>query len=180
MKRKSILQNLPLVLGIALPIGFIILVILMTYLPGRGIHPAHDFIYTQDQESMSLRAYKNEYRVEDNRIVLKPTGVVAPEREGVVLEEAPRLYRYNHETGAVQEISLEGVRDSMVTAGPTSPDGYNVEYRYSSGGIFNLLGGSSEENGYYLSKGGAGKRLPALSSNEYWYNSNIKVLGWVQ
>lgn len=178
MKTTSVLRNLPLVLGIALPLVFILVVLLMAYIPQRALHPAHDFLYTSNTQPY-LHAYKNAYHVEKGKLALEPVETNT-DMKGVTVDAMPPLYRYDVQTGVVTEVSYEAAQSLTLTSGPTSPDGYFVDYRYNSSGLFDLFGGDGNSSGYYLTKGGAGKALPALSASGYRYNDAVQVIGWVQ
>lgn len=182
MKKETLIRNLPLVLGIVLPFLFVITVSLMAYLPALGIRPAHDFLYTQETQPgyMYSYQYQNEYRIEDGRVLLVPSEAYVPSRDERPRVLAPQLYYYDSETGAAREISYEEARTFPVVAGPTSPDGYLIEYRVNSNGVFGLFGGSDNGSGYYVTKGGAGKELPALSAGARGYRDNVAIIGWVK
>lgn len=169
------LKHLPLILGIALPVAFVGMVLGMAYLPALGVRPAYDFIYTNEIPNYQ-RIFKNEFRVEDGRLVLEPVDVSGEDISRRTLVEMPRLYRYNSETESVTEVSYEEVKNLPMSAGPSSPDGYLVEYRHSSSGLIGLFAGGDNNSGHYLIKGGAAKRIPAVSGNPY--RTPLEVVGW--
>lgn len=182
MKKGAILRNLPFVLAAVLPVAFVLVVMLMALMPSLTIQPEHDFLYRQEENSAYLYryGYMNEYRIEDGRVVLVPSEAYTPGTDQA-FSEAPRLYYYDVETDSATEISYEDARELAVAPGPTSPDGYLVEHRYSSSGAFGIFGGGSgNNNGYYITKGGAGKRLPALLAGSRGYYDNVAIIGWVK
>ncbi|MEO6536768.1 MAG: hypothetical protein ABIT47_03655 [Candidatus Paceibacterota bacterium] len=181
MKKETLLGNLPLLLGIALPILFVISISLAIYLPTLSIKPAHDFLYTQDSRSgYSYNGYQNEYHIESGKVTLVPSEARTLGANESPRPSAPRLYYYNTSTNAAREISYEEAQALSVISGPTSPDGYLVEYRYNSSGIFDLFGGNGDGSGYYVTKGGAGKKLPALSAGTDSYRGNVAIIGWIK
>ena len=178
MSKASFIRNLPLLLGIVLPLAFVVVVMLMAYVPGLSVRPAHDFVYTQATDTMYQTAYRSEYQIVDGSIELRAVEVNESDRMGLVIEDAPRLFLYDIEEDTSREITLADAKALNLVAGPSSPDGYIVDYKY--GGSFGLFGGDGNSAGFFISKDGAGKRLPALSANGYWQERNLRVIGWVQ
>lgn len=171
MKQNTLLKHLPLVVGILLPLVFVGVAVGMSVASTSKIQPAHDFIYVTDQSPYAT--FASEYRVESDRVVLVSTPVVEG-REGT-RRGAPTLYRYNVKENTTTALSEADARALSVTPGPSSPDGYIVEHRY--GGSFGIFGGG-DESGFYVSKEGVGKRLPALTNERSAYG--FAVIGWIR
>jgi hypothetical protein len=179
-------KHIPLIIGIALPFVFIILIAAVVYLPNTFINPQHDFIYTTADQYNYNYIYKNVFEIKNGKLVLNPvvmsTSTVNNYRyENRIIEDAPKLYRYSIEKSSINEISFAEAEKLSLDPGPTSPDGYTVEYRYAHDGIFELFGSNNNNNGYFISKGNGGKKLPAINTTTYRYNDgNFKFIGWVK
>lgn len=171
MQQNTVLKHLPLLIGILLPLIFVGVAVSMSVVATNKIQPAHDFIYVTDQVPYS--GYANEYVVQNDRIVLVSTPVLEG-REGA-RRDAPTLYRYNVRENTTTALSEADIKALSVTPGPSSPDGYVVDHRY--GGSFGIFGGG-DESGFYVSKEGAGKRLPALTNARGSYG--FSVIGWIR
>jgi hypothetical protein len=173
--------NIPLLIGIALPIVFIIIISLVLFLPTLGIQPEHDFIYSSEGTwSSSYYQFKNVYLVKDDRIILAsapPTG----SRDESSRQDKPILYKYNVKDNSVHQITYEEAQQYTLDPGPSSSDGYLVKYEYNHDGLFEIFDGGNSDQGYYIEKENAKKRLNGLS-NGYPYSSegNFKFLGWIK
>ncbi len=180
--------NPALIIGIALPFIFIAILVAVLVIPTLSLKPAHNFLYTTDiynNYSGFDPIYKNKIVVKNGHIVLEPVVAVRPTAPGapkvvmpVANTEAPTLYLYDVSSQSSHEISLADAELLSVVAGPSSPDGYTVEYKYNSGGIFDLFGGERNGQGFFVSKGDSSRRLSGLSTSMYSYNFNL--VAWVQ
>lgn len=168
-------KNLPLIVGIALPIFFIVVISVLIYTPSLFVKPQYDFLYTTVDSNYRYLNYQQSYKVENNRIVIeqKPT-VENVEYAG----EAPTLYRYDIQTNAARQISFYDAANLSLDPGPTSPDGYTVSYSYSHDGIFELFGSNGNNSGYYVANSTGKKRLGGLTIGRYG-DGGFTFIGWV-
>lgn len=171
-------KNLPLLIGIALPLIFIIIVAFVIFTPSFFIKPEHNFIYTTENSYYSYnQQYDNSFRVEDNRIVLEKR--IVPQNV-ISKGEMPLLYIYDVKANSIRQISFEDAKDLVVDIGPSSPDGYTVSYEYGHSGIFELFGSDNNNRGYFMSKGSGKKRLPGLTDDRYYGSNAFTLIGWVK
>jgi hypothetical protein len=183
-------NNLPIFVGIALPLVFIVIISVVVFLPSFFVKPQHDFVYTTSDQSYGYydydQGYKNTYRVENGKIVLEPVQVrIDPslKKDSIVYKgDMPPLYRYEVKTNTSREISFKDAENLSLDLGPSSPDGYSVGYEYGNDGIFEIFGSNSNSDGLFISKGNAKKRLNGLVNNDgyYWYRGNFKLIGWIK
>ncbi len=180
-------KNLPLIVGIALPIVFIIIISVVIFLPSFFIKPQYNFIYALDNNYYAYnQSYKNTFGVENGKIVSVPISAPLnlPRREVVnYLGDYPKIYLYNVKNGTSHEIGFAEAEKLSLDAGPSSPDGYSISYEYGNYGFFDLIGGNNNSNGYFIYKGNAKKRLLGFvddNSRYYGSNSNFKIIGWIK
>ncbi len=181
------IKNLPLIIGIALPLVFIIIISIVIYAPSLFIKPKHNFIYTTNTYSNSYNQFVY-YKVENNRITTettsapKPGQVVTVYENNVNPEGLPPLYLYDVKNDTSRQITLEEAQKFIVEAGPSSPDGYTIQYDYSHDGIFELFGSSRNNQGQYITKGNGRKKLSGLGGDAYGYryDYNFRLVGWVK
>lgn len=177
-------QHLPLIIGIALPIVFIIIISIVIYTPNLGVHPEHNFVYTNENSYPYDSRYKNSYTVKNNRIVEVSNNLPTSTYPGgylPVIKDVPDLYLYDVKNNTSHQISFEEAQNYVVDAGPSSPDGYTVQYEGGYGSIFDLFGDSRGDMGYYIEKDRGKKRLVGMQTNDrYSYQYNFKLLGWVK
>jgi hypothetical protein len=173
-------KNLPLIIGIALPVLFIGIVSIILFLPSLFIRPQHNFIYSSNNDYYSYnQAYRNSYAVENGRLIMEPLPVQA----GVVYTykaDAPDLFLYDVKSDSSHLIEYSEARRWNLDPGPSSPDGYTVKYEYGHDGIFELFGSDGRDNGYFISKGSGSKKLRGLGNNGYYDSGNFKLIGWVK
>jgi hypothetical protein len=174
-------KHIPLLIGISLPVLFILVISAVIYLPVLSIKPQHDFIYVAQNEYAPYdQASKYIYDIKDGKVITKPNTKKFPEQ--ILLNEPPKLYMYDINTDTSHEISLADAQKLSVDPGPSSPDGYMVEYKYGHDGIFELFGSDNGSNGYYVSKDNGSKKLKGIVNfNGYWgYNEGFKIIGWIK
>jgi len=171
-------KNLPLIIGIALPILFIVVLSVVIFAPSLFVNPAHNFIYSSGDGYYGDDYYQNTYKVVSGRIVLDPV----PPRYAtdVKRKEAPPLYLYDVTTDSSHQITLAEAAQYAVEAGPSSPDGYTVSYDYGHNGIFELFGSDSSNRGYFVSKDSKKRKLNGLTTADRYSGSGFKLIGWIK
>ena len=177
----KITKNIPLLVGIALPIIFILAISIIIFTPALFIKPQYNFLYSNTDSYYygDNNGYSNTYRVENNRLSLSPL----PTTTGVVYKGAnPPLYLYDVKNNSTHQVDWNEAKNFNIDRGPSSPDGYIVKYQYSNDGIFELFGSNGNQNGYVISKGNGSKKLNGLNLTAYGYNNsgNFKFIGWVK
>ncbi len=162
-------KNLPLIIGLALPIIFIIIIAIVVYLPTNFVNPKHNFVYL-DQ---SYGSYLTDIVVVEDKITSVPSGSV-----DMYAKKSPKIYLYDFSKNASYEITLEEAKQLSVTKGPASPDGYSIERNYNHSGIFEIFGSYEDNSGYFITSPEGSKRKLTGIQGEYYYELNI--IGWVK
>jgi hypothetical protein len=121
----------------------------------------------------------NTYKVINQRVAMEPNPSYNTTTSYGYGESqsAPKLYVYDITTNTVKQITLEEAQQYVVDPGPSSPDGYQVQYNYNSNGIFDLFAGGSRRSGYVISKGSTSKSLPGMTSDSYY--GSYSFIGWI-
>lgn len=167
-------KNLPLIIGVALPIVFIVIIAIVIFAPSYFMKPAYNFIYTFDSNYYPYN--KSYYKVENGKII--PETFTDKEKVDSS-KNVPTLYRYDISKDASYVISYEEAKKLNLDPGPTSPDGYTVAYEYNHDGIFEIFGSNNNSRGYFIEKGNGKKRLSGFTNNNYYYG-NFKFIGWIK
>lgn len=174
-------NHLPLIIGISIPILFIIVISAIIFVPNFSIKPAHNFLYTTLGEENYYgynQIYRNTYTIENERLALRP-GIL--QEKQTYKADLPPLYLYDVKTNSSHQVTYEDKKNLALDPGPTSPDGYSIAWEYNHDGIFELFGSDGRKNGYFIKKGSGKKQLTGLSStNGYYYQGNFKLIGWVK
>src|SRR3989344_2326446 len=128
------MKNLPLIIGIALPFIFIIIIAAVVYLPNAFINPEHDFIYTAGDGYYYEHGnvvYKNVISLENGKIILQPVVLSTTNNNtNRVIKDHPPIYRYDVKNSSAREITLAEAQQLGLDPGPTAPDGYSISYKY--------------------------------------------------
>jgi hypothetical protein len=169
-------KNFPIIVAVVLPIIFVIVIAFVAYIPNSAIKPQYNFIYiTSTGVVYGSTNYSNMYDVENGHIALEPQ-IVLPNETNV--QNAPKLYLYDVKDNSSHEITLVDAHAYTLDPGPSSPDGYTINYEYGEDGALGVFGSDNEANtGYFIEKDSGRKKLSALSNNSY---NDFKLIGWVK
>ena len=172
-------KNLPLIVGISLPIIFVIAISIVVFISYLSIRPQYDFLYSFDSNAYyGYDGYKDTYAVENGAIVLKALAVA---QNQTYKGDAPTLYLYDVKTNSSHEVSFNDAQGYSLDTGPSSPDGYMIKYEYENGGVLDLFGSSGNDGGYFVEKGDAKKRLPGIAdANNINYQGDFNLIGWIK
>lgn len=175
-------KNIPIIVGISLPIVMIIVIFLMTVIPSSSIKPKHDFVFSYKGDSYN-QVFENDYIVNNGEISLKATNITDQNLYNRTKQNAPKLYVYSFDTDSLKEITLEESKRYELDKGPTSPDGYTVDFNYRGNySIANeIFGGSNRNYNAYIVKGEKAKGiyLSGISSRNYYGNDSLNFIGWI-
>ena len=174
-------KNITLLIAIAMPIIFIVIISIVVFVPPLFLKPQYNFLYTTNNDYYDYNGrYKNSYSIKDNKLVSIPVTVVS----GVSYkEEQMPLYIYDVKSNTTKQVSFDEVGEYVIDSGPSSPDGYIVKYDYNYGdyGIFGLFGSGRRSNGYVIAKNDNQKQLTGLTSDGYSnYYYQFKFIGWIK
>jgi len=195
--KNFIRENPTIAYGLGLPLLLVIVFLIVSGLPQLLVaKPQYELLYTT--------GYQHYPPVVQITVVEQKVQVIY---QGVAYNQRPRLWRYNPQTGGVQEIAIilppspvsSGNRSDAAPQTPTTtvidvpdlvglridsssvaPDGYAFSAagnRYSR----NVFGGLFYSRRYnheaVLRKSGRSIRLP--NSNDGYYGRNTQFVGWV-
>ncbi|MEI8337586.1 MAG: hypothetical protein WCF92_00385 [bacterium] len=178
-------KHLPLIIGISLPIVFIIIISAVIFIPSISIRPQYNFIYTSGNNQYQYnQIYSNTYSVENNQLVLQtvPVQIEQKNNPNIKVIEDSILYLYDVKNNTSHQITFDEAKKYIVDAGPSSPDGYTVKYEYNNSGIFDLFGGSQNNgSGLFIEKDNGKKALTGMTNNnQYSYYGDFKLIGWIK
>ncbi len=171
-------RNLPLIIGAVLPIVFIIVISIFAFTPTLFIKPQHNFVYALQKDSYGSNYGKGSYVVEGGKVVLRQA--LTEPTSSQAAQYAPRLFLYDVQAYASHEISITDTQQLTLDPGPTSPDGYTVEYRSGNNGIFELFDSNTNNRGWYVTKNSGAKKLPGIAIGRYAYEGNFEFIGWIK
>ena len=178
-------KHIPLIIGISLPIVFIIIISAVIFIPSLSIKPQYNFIYTNGNNQYQYnQIYSNTYSVENNHLVLHPQSIQIEQKNNpnIKVIDAPTIYLYDVKNNTSHQITFDEAKNYTLDPGPSSPDGYTVKYEYSNNGIFDLFGGSQNNgNGFFIEKDNGKKALTGMTdNNRYSYYGDFKLISWIK
>lgn len=177
-------EKLPIIVGLALPIFFIVFVAVWISFRTSSVQPEHSFIYAISDETSPAKygvLFENNYAVENGKIILKPVTFSKDEILNYDMCEAMDLYFYDVKNNVNRKIPLDEAQKYVIDNSNSSVDGYSVAYEYGNSGIFEIFGNNNENSGYFITKidGGAKKKLNISLGNNYW-NNDFRFIGWIK
>jgi hypothetical protein len=168
-------KNIPLIVGLSIPIVMILAVAASIYLPGFFAQPTYDFLY-QSYDSYQYDC-RWEFRVTAGKVVRTERTRQFPEQ--VFNECDATFYRYDAEKDESAEITFEDAQKLTLQESPVSPEGYEVAYGNGRGGMFPFFD-SGYSNDVYLKKGVVSKKINVQgSSGNHYYYGGFQFLGWI-
>jgi hypothetical protein len=177
-------KNLPILVGIALPIIMVLIIAALTVIPTFKIQPEHDFIFATGTNDYYNSYYKFEYEIKEGKIQKVSSSYVYPNNytkpNDLKEMDSPDLYLYEVKTERLRKISFEEAQQYVIDQGPTSVDGYNVDFGYRGNyGIGDLFGSSRDNYNAYITKGDAVKGINISVQNQNYY-SGYSFIGWIK
>ncbi len=181
-----------ILLGVAflLPLIFIMVVFITSYVPSQSLTTEFDFVYATCTEGRSPYNYycsnhlQNRYSVENGRIVENALPAdLDSDNDGVPdIDEnySTRLFIHDTTLDLSEEVSLVEAQRLSIDERMTSPDGAAVEWQYASGGNFFPFVRYSNRYGYYLTRGSARRELNLVNqSQQPYYQNDFRFIGWL-
>jgi hypothetical protein len=173
-------KNLPLIIGLAIPVLMIVFVAAAIYIPSLFAHPQYSFVFSAG-DTYSTN-YGDHYSVVKNTIVKNTVPYPKDQNNAPYPKSNPiGLFVYNAKTDSVSPITFEEAQKLTVDISSKSPDGYILDRGGNNNGIFEIFGSNRNYNEWYLKKGVVSKKVYLTAQNDrYGYNGYYdQFLGWV-
>jgi hypothetical protein len=184
-------NNLPVLVGIGLPVAFVVALFAFVALPGMfGAKPTVDFIFSSGSGESYQTSSTCEYDVVDGKLVREgysthvgdtfefPTGPKQP--EPCTNKNSPELYQYSASTGALRILSFEDAQKLTLDQGPTSSDGFIVRASSHQYDIFDVLGAGENRSTIEIVKDGRARVTIDFPADEYYYyEDRFDFVGWI-
>lgn len=188
--REFLKKNFVVLLAFMLPITFIAIVALGTYLPSFFLSTGYNFIYSSCVDGTSRYPYRcgdylqKRYSVMDNKLVVIP---VDPEQDSdndkipdINENYTARIFLHDTKKNESREITREEAQTLTLNNILTSPDGVTVSSHQDRGAGFFFIFDGGSSYGHYLTKGKNRSRLNLINSDDrYYYRDNFRFIGWV-
>ena len=184
-KEKNV--NVPLIVGIGVPVLMMLFVAAAIYLPGLFKKPQFDFVYSSGQTSwtsptMEVKDQKLTYKCADSQSYYSSDETASAEIAAKCTEEfLPKLYRHSIKENKSTEISYADAQLLLLDSNADSSDGYKVEQGDYSGDMFlGMFGGSesSDYNSWFLKGHNRKTKLNLIIDTNSPYD--LKFVGWIK
>lgn len=184
---EKIKQNIPLVVGIAIPILMVMFVAGAIYIPRLFIDikpPQYDFLYVSGDNNnyydypgfYSGRPYPV-YAVIDDKLVMNdppppPKGYSGPDIE----QPAPKLFLHDVSENKSRKVSFEEAVGFTLDSSYESPDGFEVTHGRNNSDF--LFFSSYDYDSWYIVKDFYSEKLDLQTGGQSTYY-NFHLLGWI-
>ena len=184
-QRKTLLA-----VAFMLPLVFIAVVFVTSYIPSAGLTSNFNFVYATCSQGQSPYNYYcsnhllNLYDIENGRLLEQDIPAdLDSDNDGVMdINEnyQARLFLHDTANNESEEITFEQAQALTLDERITSPDGVAVKWEYNGGSNFFPFVRYSSRYGYYLTRGNASKELNLINTrNNRYYRDDFRFLGWV-
>jgi len=167
-------ENIPLLLGLLIPVVLILFVGVSIYVPTLLTQPKYNFIYAAGGDYYLL----DSFAVQNNKVIKRDINY-PPNYSTQRLPVEPRLFLCNVRANTSIEISFEEAQKLRLSSDLTSPDGFQVSSGSDNYSIFSLFTSRASIYGEkYIRGHGISKRLNLRTEDAAWYR-NFRFIGWV-
>jgi len=172
-------KNIPLIIGLSIPVLMIIFVSLSIYLPPLFIKPKFNFLYSSGFDYYS----RYRYTVENGKVIAKEIKYPEDKYASHISRcPEPQIYIYDIQKNEGKAISLEEGQKLNLSPNAKSPDGFEVVTRgYGDFSYFPFIFSRSEGPRAYIKGNNLSKNLNATVKADcsYYPYDNVKFIGWV-
>ncbi len=172
MTAKNSSTRRDLAILISVPLALAALLAAVVYIPQLLARPSHDFIYTTCSSYMCDKTVN----VIDGTISV--TARAINERSSYTSDETMKMYYYDVSEESSRPLTTEEAQTYRLDSSSRSPDGYVLSRQTSSSSGF-LFWSSGTGRGWML-KNGMFKKNIDLSTQDGYYDSSVKFIGWVK
>lgn len=158
-----------LILAISLPFAMVIILGIITYLPGLFIKPQYDFLYSMSNHFI----YGIDvYSIQNEKLSL----MIQDSNDGTYGSQDMKFYIYHTADNSSSEISYEKAQELRLDS-KISADGYEVINGKTREGIFPFSYSIKDYDSYYIRNSNASRKLNINTSSDY---NNFNFIGWIK
>ena len=163
-------KNIPLIIGLSIPILMILFVAGSIYLPGLFVHPKFNFLYSAGGDYYS----NHRYSVRNGELI--ENEVEYPKY--YTQRDEPKLFIHDVIKNESTRISFEEAQHLSLNSNTNSPDGFEIYCGRGSSGFFLIFFDSYQDCSSRFIKGhNTSKKLNVQLQGGSYYN--FQFLGWM-
>lgn len=177
----NIKQNLPLVIGLAIPVVLVVALAAIIYVPRLYLKPTVDFVYAVGSYPTYINNAENtrtEYRLVNGRLT-KTVSPYTAEKPYYDTESPPEFYRYAVAENKNTPLTEQEITQLNLDPSVEAPDGFKVNNAYSRDNIFEAVFGGRDSSQQVLEKGSVAVKINLVSDADR-YSYDFDFIGWVE
>lgn len=165
-------QNLPLLIGFAIPILMIVFIAASVYIPGLFSQPKYNFLYAENNGFYHEKLFSvNNGKLTRNTLPSSTDPYYTP---GPI----PQLYVHNVTTNESKHISLEDAQKLILDQSAESPDGYRIQAGNYGNSFYPFGSYDRDYNTHYIMGHNVSKKLNVKTIGANYYGQ-VNFIGWV-
>lgn len=165
-------ENLPVIIGITLPLALVAAIAAAIYIPAAFIEPPKtDVLFVERNYQWGV----GHYEVRGSALAFVPEAPPADDPYWQKPTSVPQLYRYETDTQTMTALTEDEAKKLKLDPSPVSPDGYMVDRGNGDGGVFPFFFYDGGNYTMYLRKGPSSQEIE-LPTMDVW---SYEFLGWV-
>lgn len=176
-------NNLPLIVGVSIPLLVVVAVALSIYLPGLFVEPQYNFLYTTGDGQNGYYTGYYEYVVRDGKLIKQEVKVPDEiKRNYPPYPPSSEIKFFVHDVklNKSKQISFDEASRLKLDSNVQSPDGFEVVYGTRDGGAFPFFMSPSEDyHTRYLRGHNTGKKLNVQMGSDVYYDRAFRFVGWI-
>lgn len=165
-------QNLPLIIGFALPILMIVFIAASVYIPGLFSQPKYNFLYAENTSFYDDRLFT----VNDSHLTYTPLPTSTNQQYAPA--PIPQLYIHKITTNESKPVSLDEAKKLSLDPSSESPDGYMIQSGNYGGSSFPFGSYDRDYNTSYIVGHNVSKKLNVKTIGAHYYGQ-VNFIGWI-
>jgi len=164
-------HNIPLIVGLSIPVLMILFVAGSIYLPGVFVHPKTNFLYSY---SSGYNYNYQIYAISNGKLIINSNKYP----DNILPKTDIKLYIYDVVKNESKEISFYDAQQLSLDSSIKSKDGFEITYGKRGNGIFPFFYFSDiDYNSRYITGHNVSKKLNLQLNGNYYYS--FQFLGWI-
>ena len=174
-------ENLPLIIGLSLPVLMVIVLVAVIYIPRLYTKPTYDFIYTVGSYPVYYNSEpqeKIEYMIIDEKLQKDISSLTVMPK--YYADYTPNFYRYSVTENRSIPLSDEEVMRLKLDPSKKSPDGFVLNYGVEVDNVFEGIFGEGRDHSQRVLEKGSVSIPISIPSVIGRYSTNVFFVGWIK
>ena len=174
-------ENIPLAVGLALPVLLVLVLAAVIYVPRLYVKPQYDFVYAvgdYPQYFNDIDKTVTTYRIVDEQVrkEVVPYAQLG-DQNWPRLNVGPQFYRYDVTEEKSVPLNESELMQIRLNPSQKSPDGFELNYGRGDENVFEAVFGGRDYSERVLEKGSVGVAVNIEGDNNN-YDYRFHLIGW--